>query len=61
MMKKEITYNRVCYLIIDKENKESVLKEYFFKYGKSIKIIKVDDFYLKEKLNCVNKLLYKII
>lgn len=61
MMKKEISYNRVCYLIIDKENKDSVLKEYFFKYGKSIKIIEVDNLELKKELNCSNKLLYKII
>ena len=60
-MKKEISYNRICYLIIDKENKDSVLKEYFFKYGKSIKIIEVDNLELKKELNCSNKLLYKII
>lgn len=60
-MKKEISYNRVCYLIIDKEYKDTVLKEYFFKYGKSIKIIEVDNLELKKELNCSNKLLYKII
>lgn len=59
-MKKEISYNRVCYLIIEKDFEKTVLREYFIKYGKTIKLSLITNKEILNKLNITNQIVYSI-